>query len=340
MIEEILPIKSPPSIEECRRLGRTQFAKILTTRNDIIAAYSDGSVARNDMIPGSDIDIGIIVDNSQESWSVSRIIDDKWDILIEWAFIPKQSYLNSQKILENAGFTHDIAHAYIYYDPTGFFAEVQTEILQKYEAKPLILKRAENQINLFKKSLENIEKNLNKNKKSIYPYIVNSFKYSLGFPSAFINQPVTNTRAFIFCKRACTELGMENYLKLVYNFVGSANLSRKVANSFLEKAIFIINNKNLIENERATYLWHLKGAKYLIDNKFWRESIHPVFMWSSYIVNALPDINKKNREDLTIAWEQMMKIINWDSIDNIKRKITIGNQLIENGVERIKLFCI
>ena len=67
MIEEILPIKSPPSIRKCRKLGRTQFFKILSKRNDIIAAYSDGSVARNDMIPGSDIDIAIIVDNSQEN---------------------------------------------------------------------------------------------------------------------------------------------------------------------------------------------------------------------------------------------------------------------------------
>lgn len=77
MIEKILPIKSPPSIEECRRLGRTQFFKILPKRNDIIAAYSDGSVARNDMIPGSDIDIAVIVDNTQEPWNVTRIIDNK-----------------------------------------------------------------------------------------------------------------------------------------------------------------------------------------------------------------------------------------------------------------------
>ena len=339
MIEEILPIKTPPSIEECRRLGRTQFFKILPIRNDIIAAYSDGSVARNDMIPGSDIDIGIIVDNSQEKWNVTRIIDDKWDILIEWAFIPKESYVNSRKILENAGFTHDIAHAYIYYDPTGFFEEIQTDILQKYEEKPLILKRAENQINLFKNSLENIKSNLNKNKKKIYPNVVNSFKYSLGFPSALMNQPVTNTRAFLFCKRACDELKMEKYLKLVYNFVGSTNLSREEANSFLEKAIFIINNKKLTENERSTYLWHLRGAKYLIDNKFWRESINSIFMWCSKIVNALPDTIKENRENLITIWEEMMKILKWDSFDNIKRKITIGKQLIENGSERIKFIC-
>lgn len=338
MIEEILPIKSPPSIEECRRLGRTQFFKILPKRNDIIAAYSDGSVARNDMIPGSDIDIGIIVDNSQESWKVTRIIDDKWDILIEWAFIRKELYANSQDILEDAGFTHDIAHAHIYYDPTGFFEEIQTEIQQEYEDKSLILKRAENQMNLFKNSLEDIEKNLNKTKRTIYPNVVNSFKYSLGFPSALINQPVTNTRAFLFCKRACAELEMENYLKLVYNFVGSTNLSREEANSFLEKAILIINNKKLTENERSTYLWHLKGAKYLIDNKFWRESIHPIFMWSSYIVNVLPDAIKENKEDLTIIWKQMMKILNWDSIGNIKRKIAIGKQLIKNGFERIRFF--
>ncbi|MHA1987062.1 MAG: nucleotidyltransferase domain-containing protein [Promethearchaeota archaeon] len=337
MIEEILPIKSPPSIEECRRLGRTQFFKILPKRNDIIAAYSDGSVARNDMIPGSDIDIGIIVENPQEKWNVTRIVDDVWDILIEWAFIPKESYVNSRKILEDAGFTHDIAHAYIYYDPKGFFEEIQTEILQKYEDKPLILKRAKNQINIFKNSIENIEKKLNKNKKNIYPDVVNSFKYSLGFPSALINQPVTNTRAFLFCKRACNELEMENYLKLVYDFVGSTNISREEANFFLERAIFIINKK-LTENEKSTYLWHLKGAKYLIDNNFWRESIHPIFLWCSKIVNVLPDTIKENDEDLTIIWEGMMKILSWDNFDNIQHKIAIGKQLIENGSERIKLF--
>ena len=119
-------MKNPPPIKECRRLGKKKILKLLSERNDIIAAYSDGSVARNDMIPGSDIDIGIIVDHPNEPR-----IEKSWVQLIEWGFIPKNRYEKIPGVLSNAGFTQNIVHTYIYFDPTGFFSNFQAEILQK-----------------------------------------------------------------------------------------------------------------------------------------------------------------------------------------------------------------
>lgn len=325
-------LRKPPKIDICRFLAKKQLEKILSTRNDIIAAYSDGSVARNDMVPGSDIDIGIVVKNPKEPKNVYRIIEKKNDILIEWAFIPKENYtLNN--ILSNAGFTHDIVNAFVYYDSEGFFENIKKEVLKNYKLKDGIIKRAANQLSLMKNLLTEIEAG---DKKLIYKNTASFIKFSLGFPSALLNKPVTNSRGFIFCEDACKKLKMMEYRDLILEFLGSLNITKIDAKRFLGNARKIMKSGKLNNNESITYLYHLNTAEYLIETGFWREAIWPIFMWTSYVVYELEQRKGKDEIDIRKLWNEMLRIIEWKDSNDINKKIDSGKKMLKLGFKVLK----
>lgn len=323
-------IKNPPERDICIKLAEKQLEEILLTRDDIVAAYSDGSVARDDMVPGSDIDIAIIVENINEPWYVWRIVEKEHDILIEWGFISKNRYKNINRILEDAGFTHDIAHAYVYYDSKGFFRNVKKEVLARYKEKKGILKRAENQLNQVKKGIKAIESGMeDKNKELVHYSISPVIHYSLGFPCAILNRPVTTSRGFLFCEKACQDLKVPEYKELVLEFMGSNNLYKKDVKKLLNNTGKIIKSDKLTQNEKITYLYHLHATQYLIDSGLWREATWPIFMWSSIIVKELQQRKGEDKIDVKNLWYEMLEILGWVELEGIKNKLYYGKEIVK-----------
>ena len=60
-------------LERLATVAKEIVAREVARYPDIIAAYSDGSLARGDFVKGSDVDIGFIVKGSQRKDSLSGI---------------------------------------------------------------------------------------------------------------------------------------------------------------------------------------------------------------------------------------------------------------------------
>ena len=63
-----------------------------TENRNIIAAYSDGSFAREDMVYGSDVDIGFVVKDGHGQKKIFREIIQ--GVLFEWGFFEQKEYEN------------------------------------------------------------------------------------------------------------------------------------------------------------------------------------------------------------------------------------------------------
>lgn len=328
-----------------RKLAEKQVRKILKSRDDIIAAYSDGSVARGDLFEGSDIDIAFIIENSKkirlkEAVSVGnvyRTINKKNDVLIEWAFIPKEEYLDANKILSDAGFTHDIKDAYVYYDPTGFFSKIKKEIHNRYKDKLRILKASRNQLNAFRQMLKNIEHSIRtKNRTEVNDSLRSLMKFSAGFPRAVLNQPLTNTRAIIWCKQATKELGASDYYDLILELLGSKNLKKEDAQEFLNLAKKIVSLEEKNKNQKETLLHHLKAPQYLIDSGHWDGSFYKVLLWTGFAVKEANKNKRRNKKLVNEYWKVMLNIINWHEWKDIRAKIIIGKKIVKIGSRILK----
>jgi len=324
---------NPPKRDICLELAREQLERILPTRDDVIAAYSDGSVARDDMIPGSDIDIAIVIEKTNEPGRVWRIIEKENDILIEWAFIPKTKYENVEKILEDAGFTQDIVHSYIHYDPRLFIGSIKEQVLARYKERDGIFTKALNQLKKVEKGVEDIESGLkNRNEVLVQKNIAFVMKCALGFPCATLNRPLTHSRGFLFCKEACWELKVPEYNELVLEFMGSSNLHKKDVEKLLGNAKEILKSDRLILNEKVTYLYHLHTAHYFIDTGLWKEAAWPIFMWTQLIVlEELQQRKGKDSVNVERFWLEMLQILKWVSWKDIRNKTDVGKKIVKLG---------
>lgn len=318
-----------------RKLASKQVKKTLSSRDDIIAAYSDGSVGRGDLFPGSDIDIAFIVENQDEPWQVHRVVNQEHDVLIEWAFISKEKYTDIDQILEDAGFTHDIKDAYIYYDPNEFFKEVKEKILDRYKDKDRIKRAAKNQLEAIEEQLNRVEEALEeKDREKINDSLVNFIKFAAGFPRAVLNKPLTNSRALIWCRESCEELNLEEYHEHVLELLGVSNLSKEDAEKFLSLAKEAVSKlKN--ENKKEKLLHHLKAPEYLIQSSKWRASLFKTLLWASVPVKESHD-KKENKETIIRLWEEMLSMIGWNQWGDIEKKVLTGEELLELGFELLE----
>jgi predicted nucleotidyltransferase len=93
-------------INELTVEAKKLVAKIVAQTPHVVAAYSDGSFAREDMVRGSDVDIAFIVAGDPGGFKVRREIIG--GAVFEWAFIGREAYGDVESILGNAGFVHDL----------------------------------------------------------------------------------------------------------------------------------------------------------------------------------------------------------------------------------------
>lgn len=112
-------------------IARQYVEELLRQRNDIIAAWIGGSVARGEDTTLSDIDLRLMVPGTG---SMNRAEFDIWreGIFIEGALVFQQRYANPEAVLNDPYRATEIHDALILYDSTGFVMQLQQAVRSVY----------------------------------------------------------------------------------------------------------------------------------------------------------------------------------------------------------------
>jgi predicted nucleotidyltransferase len=268
-------------------------ASMVKEHNSIIAAYSCGSFARGDMVYGSDVDIGFITDGYPSSNKVPpevhrEIIDD---VLFEWGFFSRDAY-DLKAILEDAGLTHDMVMAKIWFDPENYLSNLQNILRQNYTRPDLIRLRAENQLQIVEKNYDDfIDSVKNIELDNLLTQIFLIVRHAFAVPSAILNRPVTHCRAYLYCRRDSNELGTDDFPKLVNNILGAGGFTIEKVNNLLNMAIKLFDSCGLPKQAIETYKAHLKIVNYLLDINEPDGAMWPLFFW---VVGAWHEAKRDN----------------------------------------------
>jgi predicted nucleotidyltransferase len=317
---------------------RELVAGIIKENANVIAAYSDGSFAREDMVRGSDLDIGFIVEGAAAEHKIYREIIR--DVVFEWGFFDKRHYEDSASILGNAGFTQDLVSAKIWYDPDRFFKRIQRRLRREYKKPELIKLRAVNQLKAVASQFEEFKNLLLKNDFENVPRVLFSIiKHAFAVPSAVLNKPVTNCRAYLYCKRDSDELGFNNYPDSIIEILGSSGFTAERTRLLLSLAYELFNASGLPRHRTETYKAHLEIGDYMIGVGEPAGAAWPVFFWA---VGALNEVKRENlsgvarnmtkslgpiREELRLLEPGDVK----NRVGLIERVLEFGGRLIEEG---------
>ncbi len=312
--------------------ARDHVKNICSNRNDIMAAYIDGSAARNEMIPGSDVDIAIVLNTNNVPFDVSRKI--VLDTVMEWCFFAKDLYEDIESILGNAGFTHDLLSSHVLFDPAGWFRPIKTKIRDQYDKPERIVKRAENllqdAINAFQ-SLKSVFQN-----KELFitqRILVTQFQSLLSIPQALLNKPLTNARAFSYCQQACEQLNCSDYYDLLLSILGADDIDTSGATKLYNTSVKL--NDLAWPNQSETEIIRLKLAlgQYLIEGGHPREAIWPLYFWISWTVEQVLRQTEHDITQVKTLWNDFTKTLGWSDSERIEKKL----ELIEEALEKAKV---
>jgi len=110
-------------------MAREFLDEQLDKRDDIVASYVYGSVARGESNETSDIDIALIVEGEPDKTAPGAGVDAWRDsTYIEASLFPKSRFENLEGLLEHTYLPNTLYHGRILYDPAGFLTAVQDKL--------------------------------------------------------------------------------------------------------------------------------------------------------------------------------------------------------------------
>ncbi len=278
-------------------VARQIVARVIDQNPGIVAAYSDGSLARGDVVRGSDVDIGFIIPGSERrDKTIHRELID--GVVFEWGFFTQKSYENVDEILTDAGFTHDIDTAKIWYDPQNFLSEVQQKVREKYIAESTIRTRVNRQIQTAKKSYARYRKFAAEN--NLYELIqplISLVRSLFAVPTAALNKPVTNTRAYLYCKRDAKEMLSPGYAESVLDILGTKRIRRIEVEELLTIAYHVYDASNFPQDRIDTFKAHLEIVNYLLEINETAGATWPLLFWSMAWMRDLDKERQKSEID-------------------------------------------
>ncbi len=308
--------------------AKTLVASLLEENPGVIAAYSDGSFARGDMVRGSDVDIGFVVADAPAEYKIRRKIID--GVLFEWGFFDKKHYEDVASILGNAGFVHDLVCAKIWYDPRGFLTGIQDKLRREYSKPSFIKKRAVNQLKIVEANFGGFKNARVEDGRHVF--LVKLFliiRHLFAVPSAALNRPVTNSRAHLFCKRDSQDLGLSDYPDSVIEILGSGDFTGKKVDGLLTVACGAFDSSGLPGDEIRAYQAHLEIVSYMEEIGEAAAAAWPLFFWT---VGSLNEVKREGlagaarimEESFSPIWAEL-KLLKWEDIK--ARVVTIDKAL-------------
>jgi predicted nucleotidyltransferase len=112
-------------------IARRYLEELLGQRQDIVAAWLGGSVARGQETAQSDIDLYLMVAGTGD---LNRAGLDTWreGVYIEAALVSQQEYADPETVLNDPFKATHMNDALILYDPTGFVTHLQDAVRPVY----------------------------------------------------------------------------------------------------------------------------------------------------------------------------------------------------------------
>jgi predicted nucleotidyltransferase len=318
--------------------AKALVASLLDENPGVIAAYSDGSFARGDMVRGSDVDIGFVVVDAPAEHKIHRSIID--GVLFEWGFFEKKHYEDVASILSNAGFVHDLASAKIWYDPRGFLTGIQSELRREYSKPPFIKKRAVNQLKIVETNFEEFKNARVEDGR--HAFLVKLFliiRHLFAVPSAAMNRPVTNSRAHLFCKRDSQDLGLSDYPDSVLEILGSGDFTAKQVDDLLAVACGAFDTSGVPSDEIRAYQAHLEIVRYVLEIGEAAAAAWPLFFWTVGSLNevkreGLADAAQKMEESFSPIWIEL-RLFKEEDIKArtapIERAVALARRIVTRG---------
>lgn len=321
-------------VEKLTRIAQKIVNREIAKNSEIIAAYSDGSLARGDMVKGSDVDIGFIVrGNKRKIKTIQRELKD--GIVFEWGFFPKSYYQNIDEILTDAGFAHDIATAKIWYDPDNFFGKIQETVRKRYKSKNSIKVRTEGQIQVARINLGKYKASLQKNNNlNLIQPLISITRSLLAIPTAILNKPVTNTRAYLYCKRDAKELSLSKYPESVLDILGTKGISCGKVKKLVAIAYKVYDKSNFTQDRIDTFKAHLEIVNYLLDIGEIDASAWPLLFWSMAWIRDLD--KEKDKEEIQKLFRISLPIretFGLVEMEDLKEK----QKIIENVINKAEV---
>lgn len=111
-------------------IARRFISDQLNRRNDLVAAFVVGSVARGEETEFSDIDLSLIVDDTEANHEMERSGSDAWidGIYVEAATSSRDRYADLEQVMQNPVTSTHMNDALILHDPTGFYSQLQKDV--------------------------------------------------------------------------------------------------------------------------------------------------------------------------------------------------------------------
>jgi predicted nucleotidyltransferase len=131
-----------------RKIAVEEANRTIKETPNLISFFVYGSVARGDPTPSSDIDSIAVIDAPSAYYSVVQ----KQGILVSKEFHPKQHYGQIEAL------THRVYDAWIIYDPSGFFGNVQKNLRAYFYSTPAKRMRIAMRTQLAELSLDKARK--------------------------------------------------------------------------------------------------------------------------------------------------------------------------------------
>jgi hypothetical protein len=261
--------------QEARRIVAMEREK----KPYIIAAYSDGSFARGDMVPGSDVDIGFVVPDGKGEEAIQRTIID--GTVFEWGFFDQHHYEDTGSILEQAGLTHDVVIARLWFDHEKFLTKIQSILRGEYQKPETIRARAMNQVKEARSSFEALQETMyDRDVPSNLSFLITIVRKLFAVPTAIRNRAVTNCRAPLYCSRDSEELGHPAYTDHVLDILGSHGFSETAIRRLLTEARSTSGESGLPGDQALTYSAHLDIVSYFLDRHEPAFAMWPLFFWT------------------------------------------------------------
>ncbi len=295
--------------------AKALVASLLDENPGVIAAYSDGSFARGDMVRGSDVDVGLVVADAPAEHKIRRKIID--GVLYEWGFFEKKHYEDVASILGDAGFVYDLVCAKIWYDPGGFLTGIQSKLRREYSKPSSIRRRAANQLKIVEANFEELRNAREEDGR--HALLVKLFliiRHLFAVPSAALNRPVTNSRAYLFCKRDSQDLGLSDYPDSVIEVLGSGNFTAKQVDDLLAVAVGAFDSSGLPGHEVRAYQAHLEIVRYILEIGEAAAAAWPLFFWT---VGSLNEVKGEGLADAARTMEASFSPI-WAELRLFKRE--------------------
>ena len=289
--------------------AKVLVASLVDENPGVIAAYSDGSFARGDMVRGSDVDIGLIVAGAPAEHKIRRRIID--GVLFEWGFFDKKHYEDVESILGNAGFVHDLVSAKIWYDPARFLTRIRGKLRREYSKPSFIKRRAANQLKIAEGKFEEFknareEDGRHASLAKLFPVI----RHLFAIPSAVRNKPVTHGRAYLYCRADSQKLGVPGYPDSVIEILGSGDFTTEQVEGLLGAACSAFDSSGLPSHEIRAYQAHLEIVRYMLEIGEAAAAAWPLFFWT---VGSLNEVKREGLADAARIMETSFSPI-WDEL--------------------------